>query len=176
MFLNIKIINIHIKNKMLVLKYITQHDFDDIASMTKKISIMKFIGNGKVWDKNKVKKFIEYNIEEQSQGTDERVNYYYKIVDNGNFIGIIGAHTMRGMKGMYLTVMIEKRYQGMGYYKKSMELFKSRLKRKKVSFDILKSLVRKSNRRMNQISRRHSKFNREVTIKGEKFNEYLVNL
>ena len=48
---------------MIELKDIKEEDFDDIYKMTKKKSIMKFIGDGKVWDKEKVKKFIGYNLE-----------------------------------------------------------------------------------------------------------------
>ena len=40
------------------------------------------------------------------------------------FIGIIGAHTMKGRKGFYLTIMIEKEYQGMGYYREGFRIIK----------------------------------------------------
>ena len=95
---------------MIVLEDITGGDFEDIYKIAKKKSIAKFIGDGKVWDKEKVKKFIDYNLEEQNQDRNKRKNYYYKIVfreeKEDTFIGIIGAHTTKGRKGLYLTIMI----------------------------------------------------------------------
>ncbi len=61
---------------MIVLNDINEEDFDDIFEMTKKKSIMKFIGDGKVWDKERVQKFIDYNLEEQNQNRNQRKNYY----------------------------------------------------------------------------------------------------
>ncbi len=164
---------------MIELKDIKEEDFVDIYKMTKKKSIMKFIGDGKIWDKEKVKKFIDYNLEEQRQNRNQRKNYYYKIVsrDMGDiFIGIIGAHTMKGKKGFYLTSMIEKIHQGKGYYKEALELLKEVLKRERIKTDRLRSLVRKNNKRMNEIRKKHYYFNGEVKIKGEEFNEYFIFL
>ena len=83
---------------------------------------------------------------------------------------------MKGRKGFYLTIMIEKEYQGMGYYRQSLELLKEVLKREKINTDRLKSLVRKSNKRMNEISEKRYYFNEEVKIRGEEFNEYFIFL
>ena len=165
---------------MIGLYDITDEDFDDILAMTSKKSIMKFIGNGKVWNEEKVSKFIGYNLEEQGQNRNQRKEYYYKIVfseDNEEvFVGIIGAHTMKGRKGFYLTIMIEKEYQGMGYYREGLELLKEVLKRERIKTDRLKSLVRKSNKRMNEISEKRYYFNEEIRFNGEEFNEYFIFL
>ena len=64
---------------MITLQNITEEDFDDIYKMTSQKSIMKFIGDGKVWDEKKVEKFIDYNLEEQGQNRNQRKEYYYKI-------------------------------------------------------------------------------------------------
>ena len=64
---------------MIGLYDITEEDFDDILEMTSKKSIMKFIGNGKVWNEEKVSKFIGYNLQEQGQNRNQRKEYYYKI-------------------------------------------------------------------------------------------------
>jgi RimJ/RimL family protein N-acetyltransferase len=162
---------------MTEIKDITEEDFDDILKMTKKKSIMKFIGDGKVWDEKKVEKFIDYNLEEQNQRN--RKNYYYKIVSRvrgDTFIGIIGAHEMKGRKGFYLTIMIEKEHQRKGYYGEGLQLLKDKLKRERIKTDHLKSLVRKSNKRMNEISMKRYYFNREVIIRREEFNEYFIFL
>ena len=165
---------------MITLQNITEDDFDDIFHMTSQKSIMKFIGDGKIWKEEKVSKFIGYNLKEQRQHRNQRQNYYYKIVFSTEkeniFIGIIGAHTMKGRKGFYLTIMIEKEYQGMGYYREGLELLKEVLKRERIKTDRLKSLVRKSNKRMNEISMGRYYFNDEIRFNGEEFNEYFIFL
>ena len=165
---------------MVLLEDINIIDFDDILNLTTKKGIMKFIGDSKVWDEKKVEKFIQYNLEEQGQNQNKRQNYYYKIIsserDRDVFVGIIGAHTMRGRKGFYLTIMIEKEYQGKGYYRESLELLKDKLNRKRIKTDRLISLVRKSNKRMNEISEKRYYFNEEVKFRGEEFNEYFIFL
>jgi len=64
---------------MIVLNDIKEEDFDDIYNMTSQKSIMKFIGDGKVWNEEKVSKFIGYNLQEQGQNRNQRKEYYYKI-------------------------------------------------------------------------------------------------
>ena len=60
---------------MIELKDIKEEDFDDIYKMTKKKSIMKFVGDSKIWNEEKVSKFIDYNLEEQRQNRNQRKNY-----------------------------------------------------------------------------------------------------
>ena len=75
-----------------------------------------------------------------------------------------------------LWIGFEKIHQGKGYYKEALELFKNKLKKEKIKTDRLKSLVRKNNKRMNEIRKRHYYFNREVKIRDEIFNEYFIFL
>ena len=164
---------------MITLEDINESDFEDIRKMTSKKSIMKFIGNGKIWDDRHIENFIHYNLKEQKQNHNKRKNYYYKIVSSDardGFVGIIGAHSMVGRKGFYLTIMIEKEHQEKGYYRQSLELLKDKLNRVKFGPRILISLVRKSNKRMNEIGRKRYYFNGEVRFKGEEFNEYYIFL
>ena len=62
---------------MIGLYDITEEDFDDVLEMTSKKSIMKFIGDGKEWDGEKVSKFINHNLEEQGKHRNKRKKYYY---------------------------------------------------------------------------------------------------
>lgn len=58
--------------------------FNDLYKITKDISIMKYIGNLKVWSKEKTQRFIEYGPSE---------DYYYKaIIINKKLVGIIGIY------------------------------------------------------------------------------------
>ena len=67
---------------MLELKNILEADYDNIKKLTTKHSVMKHIGNGKIWNENKIKKFIDYNLEDNKLNDYQRENYYYKIVIN----------------------------------------------------------------------------------------------
>ena len=44
---------------------ITEKDFGFIYSLTSNQDVIKHIENGKLWDKEKTKTFIEYSLEEQ---------------------------------------------------------------------------------------------------------------
>jgi RimJ/RimL family protein N-acetyltransferase len=134
----------------IILKKIDKTDYSDILELTTNIDVMKYIGNGKIWDSNKVNKFIKYNLDEENMKDNERQNYYYKIQEisdshknnttnnitdknnkNSNFVGIIGFHIMNNRdkldknikyKQFYLTIYINPNKQGKGYYSKSVNL------------------------------------------------------
>ena len=97
------------------LEDITEKDRDNIIQLTKLKSVMQYVGNGKIWDSDKVDRFIGYNLKEV--GSKDRREYYYKITDN-KFVGIIGVHPFLSFKGYYLSVMILPEEQRKGYYRK----------------------------------------------------------
>lgn len=66
---------------MIKLEPITHKDFKKIYKLTSNPDVMKYIGNGKTWDKKKVSKFIQYCIEEEILDDSIRTQYYYKIID-----------------------------------------------------------------------------------------------
>ena len=108
------------------LEDITHHDRDNITKLTKLKSVMKYVGNGETWNSDKVDRFIGYNLEEV--GSKNRKEYYYKITDN-KFVGIIGVHPFQSFKGYYLSVMILPSEQRKGYYRKSIEKLKDKIKK-----------------------------------------------
>ena len=155
------------------LEDITQKDGDSIIRLTKLKSVMKYVGNGQVWDSDKVDRFIGYNLQEV--GSKNRKEYYYKITDN-KFIGIIGIHPFLSFKGYYLSVMILPEEQRKGYYSKSMEKLKDKIKKEDIKTDRIKILVRTNNKRMVSLSEKNYYFNRERQIKGESFYEFFYFL
>ncbi len=149
---------------------ITENDRDNIIRLTKLKSVMQYVGNGKIWDPEKVDRFIGYNLKET--GMKNRTQYYYKITNRKQFIGIIGVHPFRSFGGYYLSVMILPEEQRKGYYRKSMKMLKDKVKEEGIKTDRIKILVRTSNRRMITLSDKNYQFGRERRIKGENFYEY----
>ena len=62
------------------LKDIKTQDEDEIRELTSIKSVMKNVGNGKIWSNEKLNNFIKYNLLEQKKPDTKRDNYYYKIV------------------------------------------------------------------------------------------------
>ena len=155
------------------LEDINEKDTDDIIKLTKLKSVMKYVGNGKIWDSDKVDRFIGYNLKEV--GSKNRREYYYKITDN-KFVGIIGVHPFLSFKGYYLSVMLLPSEQRKGYYRKSIEKLKDKIKKEGIKTDRIKILVRTNNKRMISLSEKNYYFNRERHIKGESFYEFFYFL
>ena len=151
------------------LEDIDEEDKRDISKLTKLKSVMKYVGNGKIWDSDKVDRFIEYNLEEV--GMKNRKEYYYKITDK-KFIGIIGIHPFLSFKGYYLSVMILPSEQKKGYYRKSMEKLKEKINKERIKTDRIKILVRTNNRRMISLCERNYYFDTERKVRGENFYEF----
>lgn len=176
-----------------ILKNIDETDYNNILDLTTNINVMKYIGNGKIWDTNKVKKFIKYNLEEENISDSKRKNYYYKIQEksksikiiNGsktdNFVGIIGFHIMNNKNKndnnikynqFYLTIYLNPNKQGKGYFSSSINSLIKKINKHQPNCKILYSLVRKTNEKMNNISRNKFNFIREVELSGVPLNEY----
>jgi hypothetical protein len=83
----------------------------DLYQITKNHNIMKYIGNLKIWDLEKTKRFIEY---------DNNKDYYNKAIvlqSTKKLIGIIGKHKNK------LTIYFNENCIGKGYGKQALELF-----------------------------------------------------
>ena len=155
------------------LEDITEKDREDIIRLTKLKSVMQYVGNGKIWDSDKVDRFIGYNLKEV--GSKDRREYYYKITDS-KFVGIIGVHPFLSFKGYYLSVMILPEEQRKGYYRKSIIQLSERIKKEGIKTDRIKILVRTNNQRMISLSEKNYYFNRQRQIKNESFYEFFYFL
>jgi RimJ/RimL family protein N-acetyltransferase len=159
---------------MIKLQDITFRDLKDIARLTSQYSVMKYIGDGRTWDFKKVKKFIKYCQKESRQNDTERTNYYYKIVENNKFIGIIGFHTFLKFKNYYLSVYINPKYQGKGVYSNAMKLLLKCVAKHKPNVKYIVSLVYEDNEKMNAISRKKYEFNGTIVLNNSILNEYKI--
>ena len=160
---------------MVKLDTITQDDYNDIAELTSIDKVMKYVGNGKIYSSKKVKKFIKYCEIENKQSDKKRKQYYYKIVDNNKFIGIIGFHLFQN-KDYYLSVYTNPKYQGKGYFSKALSLLLKKVATHKPQLSFIISLVYKNNKKMNAISRKKFTFNKTITLNGKKMNEYKIDI
>ena len=102
----------------LVIKKITDQDRDNIRALVTDIGVMKYVGGRKIWDNDKLDKFMKYTLKEyESKSID---NIYMKIVnDRGEhlektFIGLVGIHKYDDDNWHSLTVMINKNQQSRG--------------------------------------------------------------
>jgi RimJ/RimL family protein N-acetyltransferase len=159
----------------LKLKHIKMRDFTDIYNLTTNYNVMKWIGNGKTWDKNKVNKFINNSINDKK--SKERNYYFYKIVDKKNFIGIIGFYKFKQEdKYFSLRVFILPVKQSKGYFSKSLKLLIKKLKKHYPETEYLYSSVRKDNKKMNIIMNKKYKFVKKYKMGYTKLNLYKIKI
>jgi hypothetical protein len=175
------------------LKNITQEDYNDIKQLTQLKSVMKYVGNGKIWDERKINNFIKYGISEAALSDSKRDYYYYKIVNTkqslktkskssgkgGAFIGIIGFHKfpeLRVNKDFYLTIFIHPKHQGKGYFTQSIDILVKKIKKHKPHLKYLVSLTHSNNQSMNDISRVKFTYDKYVGLGGAVLNKYLLFL
>jgi len=168
--------------KNITLKNISKNDFDSILDITSTPEIMENIGNGLIWGEEKVKRFIYFCIKEAKEPPRSRTQYYYKIVSNDYFLGIIGFHTFYRKElptkpnDFYLTVYMSQKYQGRGIYSIAMNLLLEKMKQLKTKTSKLHFLVRNRNNKMIQISRNKYRFMKEITLNNEKFSIFVINV
>ena len=160
------------------LQNITSNDNKDIKIISQNKNVMRFIGNGEIWNDEKVNNFIKYNELEKNLPDKKRDNYYYKIVDENKFIGIIGFHKFFALRNnnFYLTIFINPQSQGSGVFSQSIKLLKKKIQKHKPYIKKLFSLVRDTNVKMNEISANKFIFNKSVLLKKDKLNEYIIYL
>ena len=158
------------------LKIINKDDYKNIFKITSQKKVMEFVGNGLVWDKDKVDRFIKYNEEEKKLTDDSRENFYYKIVsqNKSKFIGIIGFHTFKNFEGYYLTVYLDPKEQNKGYFSESLSHLLKKVKKHKPNLKYIFSLVNINNSNMIEISNYKFKFIKKIKIKDNIYNQYKI--
>lgn len=189
---------------MLRLQPIVKSDFKRINEITSNINIMKHIGNGKVWNEEKVKKFIHYNLLEAKQNDTKRTEYYYKIVlitstskidrlnntktklkskkiQKNKTKKLMNNTELIGIIGFFkqnneyvYRIFIDEKYQGKGYAKFSLELLKNKVKKHKPNLKYIASYVHIDNVNMNKISHKQFKYVGKSKIGKTPVNKYLI--
>lgn len=158
----------------MILKDIKENDFDFIYSLTSNINVIKHIENGKIWDEEKTKTFIKYSVEEQELPNKNRYHFYYIISDGKKQIGVIGFFKQRD-DNYYLRIFLDPKFQGQGYFTKSLNLLKDLLvKYKKV--DRLYAEAHETNSKMNIILKNKFFFNKVKNYGKIVVNQYIIFL
>lgn len=150
---------------------ITTKDKSFITKLTQNKKIVKYVDNGEEWDEEKIDNFINFNDSEQT--SDNPHQYYYKIVVNNEFVGIIGIFLLAFFNGYYTNVLISPNHQRKGYFYKSLALLQERMKQNNISRDKIFLLVHPENERLLDISSRHYYYNQEREIEEIKYKEYI---
>ncbi len=160
------------------LQDITHNDYSDIKKVSQNKNVMRFIGNGEIWQNHKINNFIKYNVLEKDLPDKRRDNYYYKIVDDNSFVGIIGFHKFGALKNnnFYLTIFVSPQSQSSGVFSQSLKLLVKKIKKHKPYLNKLYSLVRESNTKMNQISDKKFTFDRCISLNKTKLNQFVIYL
>jgi len=157
------------------LKHIKMNDFSDIYNLTTNYNVMKWIGNGKSWDKKKVNKFINNSINDKN--SNDRDYYFYKIVDKKIFIGIIGFYKCKkDDKYFSLRIFIRSDKQNKGYFSKSLKLLIKKLQKHYPDTQYLYSSVRKDNKKMNIIMNKKYNFVKKYKMGYTKLNLYKIKI
>ena len=152
------------------LENITRDNYEEIKKLTQNEGIMSYVGDGDIWDDVKISNFIEYN---NSEKKSERKEKYFTVRDGKNFIGLIGISYLIVFGNYYFNIILDKRFQGKGYYHKSLKIFKEELEKYNMKYDIFYLLVRQENKRMLSISERYY-FNRHIDLDDKKYSEYCM--
>lgn len=150
---------------------IRKKDYEDIFKLVSNPQIMKHIGNGKIWNIEKLTNFIIYNLQEQKLDNKEREHYYYRIIDNDKLIGIIGFYLSKNKWN--LKVFINPRKQGKGYFSKALKQLLKRLKEYK-NEDFLYSQVHENNQKMNDIMLNKYYYDKSFKIGKIRVNQYII--
>lgn len=149
-------------------------DVNELYKITSNRNVMKFVGDGKIWNKNKTTKFINYSLNEQKLNNSKRNNFFYKIGLNKKFIGIIGIHKYDKEKDYNLTFYLNKKFQGKGYGTTALKLiikkiYKIRKNIKKIISNILVDNIgsQKSCKKVGFI------FHKNIFINKKKYKQFI---
>ena len=157
----IKFANKSVMGRKVELTDIRKSDYARLVELTGKPNIMKYVGNCKVWDSNKVKKYINYTITDKNKPINKRDYFSFGIRYGDIFVGIIQFKLLKICKllpakiykdypnDVILTIYIDDKFHGKGIARKAIELLKNKIKLLKPKTHNLFSLVRSTNTVMN---------------------------
>lgn len=157
------------------LRKVMLKDFDFVYQLTTNPEVYPFIRNGKIWDRDKVKRFIDKSIESQKIDVQDRTHFNYIIEsDDSENVGIIGFSQFKNKYSM--TVSIDPKFQGQGFFSKSLKLLISRIKKYRPELKFLFAQTHLENKKMNSILSNKFKFVKKFNIGKIQINEYKIPL
>lgn len=90
-----------------------------IESIMRDSRVMRTVGNGKIWNDKKIDKFFEYAKSDVKEDPLKRDSFYYGVVYDGQYIGVVGIHKVWGYSvktkdKFFVTIFIDYDYHGRG--------------------------------------------------------------
>jgi len=113
----------NIKEKI-ILKYkfiheINKEQFIELYNIVSNENIMKWIGNGKIWTKEKLIELIKYSKEDFNNNFKTSKYLYNIILHKNKVIGLIGLHPFKiNNNSLQITILLSLDYQGKKLSKK----------------------------------------------------------
>lgn len=94
----------------------------EIKAITEDEKVMKWVGNGKTWSEDKLRKFFEYCVADR-RDESARTNYYYAVALDEVCIGVVGVHPVGYVySDPVLTIFMSSAASGRGYGTRAIEL------------------------------------------------------
>ena len=98
---------------------INKEQFIELYNIVSNDDIMKWIGNGKIWTKEKLMELIKYSKEDYYDNFKSSKYLYNIVLHKNKVIGLIGLHPYKiNNNSLQITILISKEYQGKGLSKK----------------------------------------------------------
>jgi len=102
----------------IILKYkfiheINKEQFEQLYKIVSNEEIMKWIGNGKIWTKEKIMELMKYSKEDFNNNFKISKYLYNVVLHKNNVIGLIGLHPYKiNNNSIQITLLLSKEYQG----------------------------------------------------------------
>ena len=156
----------HIK-PVIALEKLTTTDYQELLELTSNPDVTKYIGNGKPWTPDKVKKFITYCRADDTKADTSREWFTYKITVDGAFAGIIEFKSMKlfshvlkpadrkkHIRDFALTIYVSPKMHGRGIATEAISKLKGIIREKKPTATRLFSMVRIINGPMHHLMKK----------------------
>ena len=138
------------QDKNIILKYkfiheINKEQFEQLYNIVNDIDIMKWIGNGKIWTKEKIMELMKYSKEDFDNNFKSSKYLYNVVLHKNKVIGLIGLHPYKiNNNSLQITLLLSKDYQGKKLSKKLLNKIISFKKKYFNNFDLF-YIFKKSN-------------------------------
>ena len=102
----------------IILKYkfiheLNKEQFIQLYNIVNDIEIMKWIGNGKIWTKEKIMELMKYSKEDFNDNFKSSKFLYLIVLHKNNIIGLVSLHPYKiNNNSLQITILLSQDYQG----------------------------------------------------------------
>ena len=152
----------------------SQEDFEFLKNLTNDVRVYQHIRDGKCWSDHKINRFLENCMKEEKLPVEGRESFNYMIEKNNDRIGFIGVSKRK--RKFSMTIFIDPSCHGMGYFSKSLNILKGKLRISKPRLSHIFAQVHVENQKMNSILTSKFEYVRRYNIGDIPVDEYLIYL